>query len=127
MSVSIAICAELPRPVQLQISSHRMMAHFFALEIVSSSSTNESVSPESSVSLHQSAGRSPIAHSFGGSPSAVFWYIQLPQTVQFQLLLTFVMFPGGPNAPTPEAARSPCGGTLDGFPTSSRQASQGCI
>jgi hypothetical protein len=42
----------------------------------------------------QSAGRSPIAHSFGGSPSAVFWYLQLPQTVQFQLLLTFVMLPG---------------------------------
>ena len=75
----------------------------------------------------QSAGRSPIAHSFGGSPSAVFWYIQLPQTVQFHLLLTFVMLPGGPTALTPEAARWACGGTLDGFPTSSRQASQGCI
>jgi hypothetical protein len=74
----------------------------------------------------QSAGRSPIAHSFGGSPSAVFWYIQLPQTVQFRLL-TFVMLPGGPNALTPEAARSPCGGTLDGFPTRSRQASEGYI
>jgi hypothetical protein len=47
--------------------------------------------------------------------------------VQFQLLLTFVMLPGGPNALTPEAARSPCGGTPAGFPTSSRQASQGCI
>jgi hypothetical protein len=57
----------------------------------------------------------------------VFWYIQLPQTVQFQLLLTLVMLPGGPNALIPEAARSPCGDTLDGFPTSSRQALQGCI
>jgi hypothetical protein len=57
----------------------------------------------------------------------VFWYIQLPQTVQFHLLLTFAMLPGGPNALTPETARSPCGGTLDGFPTWSRQASQGCI
>jgi hypothetical protein len=47
--------------------------------------------------------------------------------VQFQLWLTFVMLFGGPNALTPEAARSPCGGTLDGFPTNSRQALQGCI
>jgi hypothetical protein len=44
----------------------------------------------------QSNGRSPIVHSFGGSPSAVFWYSQLPQTVQFQLLLIFVMWPGDP-------------------------------
>ncbi|WP_166656320.1 hypothetical protein [Paraburkholderia sp. BL10I2N1] len=74
----------------------------------------------------QSAGRPPIVHSFGGSPSAVFWYSQLPQTVQFQLLLTFVIWLGGPNALAPAAARSPCGGTLDGLPTSSRQASHGC-
>ena len=47
--------------------------------------------------------------------------------MQFQLWLTFVMLFGGPNALTPEAARSPCGGTLDGFPTNSRQALQGCI
>jgi hypothetical protein len=60
-------------------------------------------------------------------PSAVFWYSQLPQTVQFQLLLIFVMWLGGPIALTPEAARSPCGGTLDGLPTNSRQALQGCI
>jgi hypothetical protein len=53
--------------------------------------------------------------------------LTLPQTVQFQLWLTFVMLFGGPNALTPEAARSPCGGTLDGFPTNSRQALQGCI
>jgi hypothetical protein len=40
--------------------------------------------------------------------------------VQFQLLLTFVTFPGAPNALTPEAVRSPFGGTLDGFPNGSR-------
>jgi hypothetical protein len=73
----------------------------------------------------QPSGRSPMAHRFGGSASAVFWYIQLPQTVQFQLLLIFVMLAGGPYALAPEGARSPCGGTLDGFPTSARQASQG--
>jgi hypothetical protein len=56
----------------------------------------------------------------------VFWYSQLPQIVQFQLLLIFFMLLGGSVALTPEAARSPCGGTLDGFPTSSRQALQGC-
>jgi hypothetical protein len=60
-------------------------------------------------------------------PSAVFWYSQLPQTVQFQLLLIFVAWLGGPIALTPESARSPCGGTLDGFPTNLRQALQGCI
>jgi hypothetical protein len=51
----------------------------------------------------QSNGRSPIVHSFGGSPSAVFWYSQLPQTVQFQLLLIFVMWPGDPISLTPES------------------------
>jgi hypothetical protein len=75
----------------------------------------------------QSGGSFPIAHSLGGSPSAVFWYNQLPQTVQFQLLLIFVILPCEPNVLTPVAARSPCGGTLDGFPTSARQASQGCM
>ena len=75
----------------------------------------------------QSNGRSPIAHSLGGSPSAVFWYNRLPQTVQHQLLLTFVVWLGAPNALKPEAARSPCGGAVDGFPTNSRQALQGCI
>jgi hypothetical protein len=113
------------------------MAHEFAQEIMPSSSTNESVSPELCVSLVIAGGHYakcmavifpaslPVVR--GGSPTAVFWCIQLPQTVQFHLLLTFVMLPGGPNALTPETARSPCGGTLDGFPTSSRQASQGCI
>jgi hypothetical protein len=60
-------------------------------------------------------------------PSAVFWYSQLPQTVQFQLLLIFVVWPDGPIALTPEGARSPCGETLDGLPANSRQALQGCI
>jgi hypothetical protein len=31
-------------------------------------------------------------------PSAVFWNSQLPQTVQFQLLLIFVVWPDGPIA-----------------------------
>src|SRR5258708_24904066 len=76
-------------------------------------------------SSDQSDGRSPIPHSFGGPPSAVFWYSQLPQIVQFQLLLIFFMLLGGSVALTPEAARSPCGGTLVGFSTISRQALQG--
>ena len=76
----------------------------------------------------QSGDFSPIAHSLGGSPSAVFWYNQLPQTVQFQLLLIiFVILPYEPNVMAPDAARSPSGGALDGFPTSARQASQGCM
>jgi hypothetical protein len=33
----------------------------------------------------------------------VFWYSQLPQTVQFQLLLIFVMWPGDPISLTPES------------------------
>jgi len=47
--------------------------------------------------------------------------------VQHQLLLTFVVWLGAPNALKPEAARSPCGGADDGFPANSRQALQGCI
>lgn len=34
---------------------------------------------------------------------AVFWYSQLPQTVQFQLLLIFVMWTGDPISLTPES------------------------
>lgn len=57
----------------------------------------------------------------------MFWYNQLPQTVQFQLLLIiFVILPYEPNVLAPYAARSPSGGALDGFLTA-RQASQGCM
>jgi len=79
------------------------------------------------LSSGQSSGRFPMVHLFGTTLSAVFWYSQLPQTVQFQLLLTLVMCPGDPDVQKPAAARSPCGATVDGFPTSARQASQGSM
>lgn len=75
----------------------------------------------------QSAISLPITHWLGGTPSAVLPDNQLPQTVQFQLLLILVIFAGRPTVLTPDAARSPCGGMVDGFPTSARQASQGCM
>jgi hypothetical protein len=57
----------------------------------------------------------------------VFWYNQFPQTVQFQLFLVLDILPSELPALTSDAARSPCGGMLDGFPTIARQASQGCM
>lgn len=45
----------------------------------------------------------------------MFWYNRSPQTVQHQLLLTFVVWLGAPNALKPEAARSPCGGAAEAF------------